>query len=228
MQRQRRRFSTLKLTLFISDALPARHILSGRNWRRFSRRLFAAYDPSNHQPTEWRRDRAAQPIWRQPRSRRAPPRALARQCPQPRRRADRVSRLRRSPSVGSLAPTIAGQHGAEAGLSFAPLMGRHPAMQTSAKIAVITGAGSGIGRQPRSRCSRTDFRWCSPGAVAKCWKRRPHSPRRRRPGCLWCRPTSATRHRSRRCSTRSRRRMAGSICCSTTPASAPATSRSRI
>ena len=85
------------------------------------------------------------------------------------------------------------------------------------KIAVITGAGSGIGRATRLRCSRTGFPSCSPAAAAKCWRRPPRSPRRRRRACWWCRPTSPTRPRSPRCSTRSRRPMAASTCCSTTP-----------
>ena len=39
-------------------------------------------------------------------------------------------------------------------------------METSGKIAVITGRAAASVVQPRSRCSRTDFRWCWLSAVA--------------------------------------------------------------
>ena len=50
------------------------------------------------------------------------------------------------------------------------------------------GPEAASGEQPHWRCTRTGFRWCSPGAAARCWKRRPHSPERRRRRCLWCQP----------------------------------------
>ena len=49
-------------------------------------------------------------------------------------------------------------------------------------------AASGV--HPRWRCWRMGFRSCWPGVAARCSRRRPHSPRLRRHGCLLFRPMS--------------------------------------
>ena len=48
-------------------------------------------------------------------------------------------------------------------------------METSAKIAVITGAGSGIGRATRSRSIADGFSVVLAGRRREMWKRTPRS-----------------------------------------------------
>ncbi len=83
LQQQRRGFSTFELILHLSAALPLDAPYRGGNRYRASRQFVAAHDPSHDRPTHRRRGRAAQPVRRQPRPRRAPPGPLARRDPQP-------------------------------------------------------------------------------------------------------------------------------------------------
>ena len=53
-------------------------------------------------------------------------------------------------------------------------------MDSPAKIAVVTGAGSGIGRATAQPCSKSDGRWCLPAAGARCSKKPQRSRSRRR------------------------------------------------
>ena len=90
-------------------------------------------------------------------------------------------------------------------------------------MAIVTGAGSGIGKASRGRAARrTATPSCSPGAARTPWQQaiaeRPATPARARSPC---RPTSATRPRCAALfATDEGARSAGSTCCSTTPASA--------
>ena len=77
MQQQRRGFSTFELTLRMSGVLrlDAPYLVEtgiGHLGNSSLRMIHRMTDPRT-----WRRDRAARPIWCQPRSRRAPPRPLA-------------------------------------------------------------------------------------------------------------------------------------------------------
>ena len=76
-----------------SGALPPRCAIPGRDGNRPPRQFVVAHDPPNDRPARRYRNRAAQPVWRQPRSRRAPARALARGGACPGRRDGRRGRV---------------------------------------------------------------------------------------------------------------------------------------
>ena len=73
-------------------------------------------------------------------------------------------------------------------------------MATSGKIAVITGAGSGIGRATALALFADGFSVVLAGRRrAMLEETRRNSRRQRRRGYLWCRPTLRTRNRSSHC-----------------------------
>ena len=91
------------------------------------------------------------------------------------------------------------------------------------KIALVTGAGSGVGKAAALALSRDGFTVVLAGRRADKLARSGEGAGRRQ---RWsCRPTCASRPRSRLCSPRSRKPSAGSIFCSTMPASACAACR---
>ncbi len=92
-------------------------------------------------------------------------------------------------------------------------------MDESRKVALVTGAGSGIGRAVAVTLLKNGFDTVLAGrrldaleATAKLGRRCELASR------SWSQPTSATRHRSMRSSQRFSSTSAGWTCCSTMPA----------
>ena len=93
-------------------------------------------------------------------------------------------------------------------------------MSTPPKVAIVTGAGTGIGRAVAIGLLEEGYAVVLAGrraALAGADGRR--TPARRARARSSCRPTSAIRHRCGRCSPRRATRSDGWTCCSTTPAS---------
>ena len=100
-------------------------------------------------------------------------------------------------------------------------------MSSTGKIAIVTGAGSGIGKSVALTFLKDGYRSFSRDAAPMHCSRPSSRPGTQALRRSRCRPTSAGRSRSAPCSRPRSRSSAGSTCCSTTPASTRRASRSR-
>ena len=65
-------------------------------------------------------------------------------------------------------------------------------MSSNGKVAIVTGAGTGIGKAVALALLKEGYRSRWPGAAGTRWRRRSRKPARRRRARWSCPPTSAS------------------------------------